>query len=62
MLVAVGRQVIGGLAGVLAIGVLEERRAPGARVIAIARTLDLDHFGAKVGENLSGPWPGQYPR
>ncbi|MNC60371.1 hypothetical protein D3C75_1102440 [compost metagenome] len=62
MLVAVGRQVIGGLAGVLAIGVFKERRSPGARVIAIARTLDLDHFGAKVGEDLPGPRPGQHPR
>ncbi|MNR04670.1 hypothetical protein D3C85_1206500 [compost metagenome] len=61
-LVAVGRQVVGSLAGVLAVGVLKEGRPPGARIIAAARALDLDHFGAEVGEYLPGPGPGQHSR
>ncbi|MNT46778.1 hypothetical protein D3C72_1834470 [compost metagenome] len=62
LLVAIGRQVIGGLAGVFAVGILQEGRAPGASVIAITGTLDLDHLGTKVRKDLTGPRPGQYPR
>ncbi|MNC30151.1 hypothetical protein D3C75_784270 [compost metagenome] len=62
LLVAIGRQVISSLAGILAISVFKERRSPGARVIAVTRTLDLDHFSAKVGQDLPGPRPGQHPR
>ena len=59
LLVAVGRQVVGRLAGVVAFGILEERRAPGAGVVAAAGALDLDHLGAEVGEDLPGPGAGQ---
>ena len=58
-LAAVDGQVVAGLLGVLAVGVLQERRAPGARVVAGARALDLDHLGAEVGEDLAGPGGGE---
>ena len=57
-LAAIDREVIAGLAGRLAAGILEKRRTPGAGVIADNRTLDLDDIGAEVGENLSGPRAG----
>ncbi|MNN09333.1 hypothetical protein D3C81_1222110 [compost metagenome] len=60
LLVAVGRKEIGRLAGVAPVGVLEERRAPVAGVVADVRALDLDHFGAEVGEDLPGPGAGEY--
>jgi hypothetical protein len=53
-LVAVGAQVISRL-GVRALRVLQEGRPPGARVIAAARPLDLDHVGAQVGQGLGAP-------
>ncbi len=45
-LVAVDRQVVGGLAA-------GKRRAPGAGLVAV-RLLDLDHVGAQVGEEHCG--------
>ena len=30
-----------------------------ARVVALARALDLDHVGAEVGEQLARPRPGE---
>ncbi|MNZ46260.1 hypothetical protein D3C78_639380 [compost metagenome] len=62
LLVAVGRQVIGSLAGVFPISVFKERWPPGARVITVTGALDLDHFSAEVGQDLPGPRPGQHPR
>src|SRR5205085_11976648 len=57
-LAAVGRVEIGG-AEMLAVLAFDERRAPGAGVVAGAAALDLDHVGAEVGEHLAGPWPRQ---
>ena len=39
--------------------VLEERRAPRARIVAHAGTLDLDDLGAEVGEELADPGAGE---
>ena len=50
------------LAGVAALRVLEERRTPAARVVALPRPLDLDHLGAEVGEVLRGPGAGEHAR
>lgn len=58
-LAAIGRQVIGGLGGVVAGLVLEERRAPAAGVVAGAGALHLDDLGAQVGEHLPGPGSGE---
>ena len=41
--------------GVVAVAVLQEGRAPAARVVAGALALDLDDVGAEVGERLPGP-------
>ena len=38
-----------------AVGVLEVRRPPTARIIADARTLDLDDVRTKVGKDLPAP-------
>ena len=35
--------------------------APSTRVIAHTGSLDLDHFGAQVGEVLRGPGPSENP-
>ncbi len=52
-LVTVGAKVIGAFAGIVrAIGQLEERRSPAAGIITLARLFDLEHLGAKVGEDL----------
>ena len=42
-----------------AVGALDERRAPGARVIAGLRAFDLDDVGAEIGEQLPGPGAGE---
>ena len=60
LLAAVGAQEVGGgVASLAARGVFQERRAPSTRVIAHTGSLDLDHFGAQVGEVLRGPGPGE---
>ncbi|MNX59112.1 hypothetical protein D3C86_899690 [compost metagenome] len=61
-LVAVGAKVIGGFVGVLAVAVLQEGRAPGARVVAHPRAFDLDDIGAQVGQVLRAPRAGQDAR
>jgi len=61
-LVAVGTQVIGGFSTLAAIGLHEEGWAPAAGVVAAARTLDLDHVGAQVGQVLGAPGAGQHAR
>jgi hypothetical protein len=38
-----------------AVGALDERRPPAARVVAGSGALDLDDVGSEVGEDLSGP-------
>ena len=43
-----------------AVGVFDEGRTPLPRVVAFAR-FDLDHLGAKVGKELSRPWPREHP-
>jgi hypothetical protein len=43
-------------ADVIAVEALNERGAPAAGIVAGALALDLDHIGAKIGENLPGPW------
>ena len=40
----------------------DERRPPGARLVAGAGPLDLQHLGAEVAEHLAAERPGQYPR
>src|SRR5262249_12614951 len=54
-LAAIGRMEIGGAE--IAVLALDERRAPGARVVAGLAALDLDDVGAEIGEHLSGPRP-----
>src|SRR5262245_66368422 len=49
----IGTEVIGG--HLLA----EERRAPGAGVVALAGALDLDDVGPEVGEELAAERAGQ---
>src|SRR5690606_36047435 len=60
-LVAVGRQVVGGVRGLAPLAVREERRAPAAGIVAAARLLDLDDIGAEVAEALAAPGPGEDP-
>src|SRR5262249_462386 len=57
-LAAVGRMEIGG-AEVAARLRPDERRPPGARVVAGAVAFDLDHVGAEVGEQLPAPRSGK---
>ena len=38
-----------------AVGAGDERRAPGAGVVAGAVAFDLDHVGAEIGQDLPGP-------
>jgi hypothetical protein len=59
-LAAVGAHEIRGVAGVLAVAVLHKGRAPGAGVVTLAGTFDLDYFGAEVGEQLPHPRAGEY--
>ena len=54
-LAAVHGEEVGGLAA-------RERRAPGARLVAALRALDLDHVGAEVGEHHAGVGPGEHAR
>src|SRR5204862_4221256 len=61
-LVPVHRGVVRSLLRVLARAVLEERRAPTARVVAGSGPLYLDDLGAEVPEVLRGPGPGKDPR
>ncbi len=44
--------------GARAVALIDEGRSPGAGIVA-GRALDLDHFGAKVGQHLPCPRPGQ---
>src|SRR5688572_21477366 len=52
---AVGAGEVRGFRGVAPLRVLEPRRPESARVVALFRALDLDHFRAEVGEVLPGP-------
>ena len=61
-LAAVGAGKISGFGRVAAVGVLQPRRAEGARVVARLRALDLEDLGAEVGEDLPGPGPGEHAR
>ena len=62
-LVAVGAQVIGAFQRIVAaIGQLEERRTPGAGIVAPPGLLHLEHVGAEIGEDLGRPRPGEDPR
>ncbi|MCY1547953.1 hypothetical protein D9M68_840370 [compost metagenome] len=54
-LVAVAGGEVAGLVGVVAVRVLHEGRAPGARVVADAGAFDLDDVGAQVRKNLRAP-------
>ena len=62
LLAAVGGQEVRRLARGFARGVPGERRAPAPGIVARAGALDLDHFGAQVGEVLAAPGAGQNPR
>jgi hypothetical protein len=46
-------------ANVVAVSAFDERRTPATSVVSRAFTFDLDHVGAEVGEQLSGPRPSQ---
>ena len=59
-LVAVGAQVVGGLVRLAAVVGRQKGRAPGARVVAGAGALDLDHVGPQVGQGLGTPGAGQH--
>src|SRR6267378_3760565 len=61
-LAAVGRGVVGRVLGVAPVLVLDPGRTESARVVARARTLDLDHFGAEIGEVLPRPGAGEHAR
>src|SRR5947209_12415782 len=43
----------------MAVLALDERRPPGARVVAGFGALDLDDVGPEIGEHLSGPGTGK---
>ena len=58
-LAAVGGVEVGG-GTLFAVLSLDERGAPGARIVAFARALHLDYIGAKVGQQLPGPRPGEH--
>ncbi len=58
---AIAGMVVGGRE-LVAVGALDERRAPAARVVARAGALDLDHVGAEIGEDLPRPGAGQNAR
>ena len=51
-LVAVGTQIVGAFPGLVPVRVLEKRGSPTPRVVARARTLHLDDFGAEVAQQL----------
>ena len=58
--VAVASGEVAGLGCVLAVGVLQEGRAPVARVIPRAGAFHLDHIRAQVGQDLGAPRAGQH--
>ena len=58
-LVAVGGEVIGGVA-LRAIRMRGEGRTPGARVVSRARLFNLDDVGAQIAENLRRPRPSEH--
>src|SRR5437899_298386 len=62
LLAAVHRKEIGRFARLPAVLVLEEGRAPAARVVARPGAFDLEHFRAEVGEILRCPGPGENAR
>src|SRR5882757_4069382 len=61
-LAAVGRGVIGRVRSVAPVLVLHPGRTESARVVARAGTLDLDDFGAEIGEVLPRPGTGEHAR
>jgi hypothetical protein len=60
LLAAIGAEKIGRFVGVAAVAILEVRRPPGARVVPVPGPLDLDDFGAEVGEVLTAPRTGEH--
>src|SRR5712671_5693839 len=62
LLAAVDRKEVRRLARLPAVLVLEEGRAPAARVVARARPLYFDDLRAEVGEVLRRPGPGEDAR
>jgi len=62
LLVAVGAEIERVVVVLLALGIDEIGRAEGARVVAGAGTLDLDHVSAEVGQHLRGQGSGEHPR
>ena len=58
--VAVAGGEVAGLVGVVALRILQKRRAPVARVVALAGALDLDDIGPQVGQHLGAPRAGQH--
>ena len=61
-LVAVGGEVIGAFAGLVAVRIAQEGRSPAAGVVAAAGPLDLDHVGPEIAEELGGGGTGEDAR
>src|SRR5690606_24714497 len=61
-LAAVRAAEVGRLARFVAARIADVGRSEGARVVALARPLDLDHLGAEVAQVLTGPRSGQHAR
>ena len=59
-LAAIGGAEIGTLLRLAALFVFQERRGVGARIIALAGTLHLDHLRPQIGEVLCGPRSREY--
>jgi hypothetical protein len=61
-LVAVGAEIERVVVVLLALGVDEVRRSEGARVVAGAGPLDLDHVGAEIAQHLGRERTGEHAR
>ncbi len=60
LLTAIGAEEIRGFARVVAVAIFQVGRPPAARVVAYARSLDLDHFRAEIGQDLTAPGPREH--
>jgi len=59
-LAAIAGDVVGGVARLRPAAVADEGRSPAARIVALARALDLDHLGAQVRQVLRSPRAGEH--
>ena len=51
-LIAIAAEVVAAFGRVAAVAILDVRRAPRARLVADARSLNFDDFGAEISEQL----------